>query len=72
MFRRIDSTELDRSRLRYGGLRGFVEHSAMQQAHTTVPAPVSDSQFLAWVEAWDERYELVEGIAMNSWSHTQS
>lgn len=44
----------------------------MQQAHTTVPAPVSDSQFLAWVEAWDERYELVEGIAMNSWSHTQS
>lgn len=36
----------------------------MQHAHTTVPAPMSESQFLAWVTAQDERYELVEGIAM--------
>lgn len=36
----------------------------MQQAHTTVPALMSESQFLAWVETRDERYELVEGVAM--------
>lgn len=36
----------------------------MQHAYAIRQTPMSESDFLAWVEPLDERYELVEGIPM--------